>query len=303
MIKHLVIGGGGTLTLRTLGSLQHLLNNKIIQMENIKTIHGTSAGAIIGVCISLNMEIDLIINYFVNRPWEDIYDITPTDLYNLYSNKGIFNKQSLIKLLEPLMEYNQLSLDITLEEFYKYTNIDIHMFTLELNNLEIIDLSYSSFPNLSLIDAIYMTSSLPFAFEPFLYNDTFYVDAGIIVNYPLSNCINFLMEKGELTQDRLDIMGFNTQHEESIKTTTENIINGNMISYTLFMIKKLLKKSNQVIKPEDIPNTITYKTQENTFSSLIESISSKEKREQYVKEGNELASSFTLVQNSVDELS
>ena len=90
MIKHLVIGGGGTLTLRTLGSLQYLINNGIINIQNIKSIYGTSAGAIIGVCISLKMDIDLIINYIVNRPLEDIYDITPTDLYNLYSNKGIY---------------------------------------------------------------------------------------------------------------------------------------------------------------------------------------------------------------------
>lgn len=300
MFRHLVIGGGGTLTLRTIGSLQYLLNNDIIDIEKIESIYGTSAGAIIGVCISLKMSIDLIINYFVNRPWEDIYDITPSELYNLYSNKGIFNKDSLIKLLEPLMEYNKISLDITLDNFYKYTNIDIHMFSLELNNLEIVDISHTSFPNLSLIDAIYMTSCLPFAFEPFLHDDTYYVDAGIIINYPLQQCLEDLSKKGDVNE--FEIFGFNTKHEESTKTTTEIIKDGNMISYTLFMIKKLLKKSNQIIKTIDVPNTIIYTTQESTYASLIESISSKEKREKYVEEGNEIAAAF-LIQRGIDKLS
>jgi len=295
MIKHLVIGGGGTLTLRTLGSLQYLMNNGSIDIQNIKSIYGTSAGAIIGVCISLKMDINLIINYFVNRPWEDIYDITPTDLYNLYSNKGIFNKDSLIKLFEPLMEYNEISLNITLKEFYEYTNIDIHMFSLELDELEIIDISHSTFPDLSLVDAIYMTSCLPFAFEPFLYNNTFYIDAGIILNYPLSFCLQSQV-------DEFEIFGFNTKHNESTKNTTEIIQNGNMISYTLFMIKKLLKKSNQIVKLDDVPNTIIYNTDENTFSSLMESISSKEKREKYLEEGNDIASKF-LIQSRGNKLS
>jgi len=297
MIKHLVIGGGGTLTLRTLGSLQYLLKNGSIDIQNIKTIYGTSAGAIIGVGISLKMDIDLIVNYIVNRPLEDIYDITPTDLYNLYSNKGIFNRDSLVKLLEPLMEYNKISIDITLKEFYEITNIDIHMFSLELNELEVVNISHSSFPELSLIDAIYMTSCLPFAFEPFLHDNTFYVDAGIIVNYPLTYCLQDLSQE----LNKFEIFGFNTKHHEGTNDTTEIIKNGNMVSYTLFMIKKLLKKSNQTLKLDDVPNTIIYHTDENTFSSLIESISSREKREKYIEEGYKIASTF-LIQSGVDKL-
>lgn len=300
MIKHLVIGGGGTLTLRTLGSLQYFLNNGKIDIQNIVSIYGTSAGAIIGVCLALKMDIDLIVNYIVNRPLEDIYDITPSDLYNLYSNKGIFNRGSLVKLIEPMLEYNNISLDITLKEFYEITNIDIHMFSLELNELEIIDISHSSFPDLSLIDAIYMTSCLPFAFEPFLYNDTFYVDAGIIVNYPLTFCLQLLSQTDDFNE--FEIFGFNTKHDDSVKDTTEIIKDGNMVSYTLFIIKKLLKKSNQTVKLDDVPNTIIYNTDENTFSSLIESISSREKREKYIEEGNEIAKTF-LIQECINKLS
>lgn len=291
MIEHLVIAGGGTLTLRTLGSLNYFLDNDIININNIKTIFGTSAGAILAVCLSLKMDINLITNYFVSRPWEDIYEITPQSLYNLYSNKGIFDKKMFAKLIEPLLEYNEISLEITLEEFYNLTNIDIHMFSLELNELEVVDISHSSFPQLALIDALYMTSCIPIVFEPFLYKDVFYVDAGIIVNYPLVYCVEHLTRLGEY--DETKIFGFNTHQESNEKTNTETIQEGNMISYTFYMFKKLLKKHKQ-LKIPDIQNTITYYTYENTFTSLIESFSSQEKREEYVNEGKKIASDFNL---------
>jgi predicted acylesterase/phospholipase RssA len=291
MIEHLVIAGGGTLTLRTLGSLNHFLDNDIININNIKTIFGTSAGAIMAVCLSLKMDINLITNYFVTRPWEDLYEITPQSLYNLYSNKGIFDKEMLAKLIEPLLEYNEISLEITLEDFYNLTNIDIHMFSLELNELEVVDISHSSFPELALIDALYMTSCIPIVFEPFLYKDVFYVDAGIIVNYPLVYCVEHLTRLGEYDESK--IFGFNTHQESNEKTNTESIQEGNMISYTFYMFKKLLKKNKQ-LKIPDIQNTITYHTHENTFTSLIESFSSQEKREEYVNEGKKIASDFNL---------
>lgn len=293
MIEHLVIAGGGSLTLRTLGSLNYFLDNNIIDINKVKTIFGTSAGAILAVLISLKMDTNLITNYFINRPWENLYEITPQSLYNLYSNKGIFNKEMFIKIIEPLLEYNEISLEITLEDFYKLTNIDIHMFSLELNNLEIVDISHSSFPELHLIDALYMTSCIPLVFEPLLYKDVFYVDAGIIVNYPLIYCKEHLT-KLEI-YDEAKIFGFNTCQETNEKTNTETIEEGNIISYTFYMFKKLLKKSKP-IKIDDIPNTITYHTTENTFTSLFDSVSSQEKREIYINEGKKIACDFNLKQ-------
>jgi hypothetical protein len=48
-IKHLVISGGGPIMIQILGAIQHLETNKIVDMKNIESIYGTSAGAIVGV--------------------------------------------------------------------------------------------------------------------------------------------------------------------------------------------------------------------------------------------------------------
>ena len=61
-------------------------------------------------------------------------------------------------------------------------------------------------------------------------------------------------------------------------------------------MKKLIKKKYNIIKPEDVPNTITYYTQESIFTSLLESLSSPEKRETYIQEGINYAIEFNLEQ-------
>jgi len=234
----------------------------------------------------------------MNRPWEDLYEITPTHIYNLYSKKGIFDRENMVKLMEPLFEFTNISINITLEEFYHLTGIDIHFFAIELNDLNIVDISHTTYPTLTVIEALCMTTCLPVVFEPFMVNDVYYVDAGLIVNYPLSYCLKYLesIKGGELTrEDKLEILGLNINQENPEKKTTSEIIKqSNLIIYSLYMMKKLIKKKYDIKKPEDVPNTITYYTQESIFTSLLESLSSPEKRENYIQEGINYAIEFNL---------
>lgn len=282
MFKHLVIAGGGSLTLKTLGTLQYMLENSIIEYDNIETIHATSAGAIVGVIFALKMEIRLVTNYVINRPWEDMCQITPSDIYNLYSKKGIFDKSCIVKFMQPLLDFKNIDINITLLDFFNLTNIEIHMFAIELTNMDTVDISYKTFPDLTLLDALCMTSCLPIAFQPFLYKDTFYIDAGIIANYPLSYCIKNLEEK-----NIDEILGF-----DIIQTSSKNIEECDLIAYFVVLFHKLFQKINDTEKYE-IPNVITYLTDETICSSLVESFSS-EKREGYINEGMEHGEKFVL---------
>jgi hypothetical protein len=121
-----------------------------------------------------------------------------------------------------------------------------------------------------------------------------------VVNYPLGYCLQYLKHiKGEeLThEDKLEILGLNIKQEttEVKETPTEIIKQSNLLSYSLYMMKKLVKKKYHVEKSEDVPNTITYYTKESIFTSLLESLSSPEKREMYIQEGIQYALEFNLV--------
>lgn len=279
MFKHLVIAGGGSLTLKTLGTLQYMLENSVIEYDNIETIHATSAGAIVGVCFALKMDIRLVTNYVINRPWEDMCQITPSHIYNLYSKKGIFDKSCIVKYMQPLLDFKNIDININLTDFFTLTNIEFHMFAIELNNMTVVDISHKTFPELTLLDALCMTSCLPVAFEPFEYKGVFYIDAGIIANYPLFYCIK------NLNPNIDEIIGFNI-----IQNKTQNIAECDMVCYVTLLFKKLFKKLDSTEKYE-IPNVIDYLTDETMYSSLIESFSS-EKREGYINEGMEYGEKF-----------
>ena len=65
MIKHIVINGGGPTGWISYGALKCLFKKEFINIDNIKSIYGTSAGAIIGVIISLKYDWNTLEDYFL----------------------------------------------------------------------------------------------------------------------------------------------------------------------------------------------------------------------------------------------
>jgi predicted acylesterase/phospholipase RssA len=74
-IKHLVLSGGGPIMIQLLGAIQHLEANNFIDLKNIESVYGTSAGAIIGVIICLKYDWETINEYIIKRPWQDVFII------------------------------------------------------------------------------------------------------------------------------------------------------------------------------------------------------------------------------------
>ena len=74
-IKHIVLSGGGYNGLYMLGCINKLLEKEFIDISNVKTIYGTSFGALCGFMLCLKMDWKDIIEYFIERPWEKDIDI------------------------------------------------------------------------------------------------------------------------------------------------------------------------------------------------------------------------------------
>ena len=82
-----------------------------------------------------------------------------------------------------------LTLNVTLQEFYDFCKIDLHIFTFELNEFKTVELSHTSHPDMLLVDALTMSSSLPGIFIPTIKDNKCYIDGGVIDNYPLNYCL------------------------------------------------------------------------------------------------------------------
>lgn len=235
-IKHLVISGGGQVMLQMLGAIKCLEENKFINFDDIKSIYGTSAGAIVGTLICLKFDLDTINEYIINRPWQDVFKINVEQILNSYSNKGIFDSKIIEKCFKPLFDAKDLSMNITLEEFYVYSNIELHFFTFEINDFQTEDISYLTHPTLSLITAIQMTCGLPILLTPVCIENKCYIDGGIVCNYPLNYCIN---NYPNINTD--EILSFKIEYNQ-----TNNTVNSSstMLEFVVNLLFKLIYSLN-----------------------------------------------------------
>ena len=107
-IKHLVFGGGGGGGYAIYGAIKYLAQNKFFDIENIETIYATSIGTLIGIYVSLKYDWNTIDDYLIKRPWEKVIGIKPTDIINMWQEKGILNEDVIKLILKPLLEAKEL---------------------------------------------------------------------------------------------------------------------------------------------------------------------------------------------------
>lgn len=288
-LKHLVISGGGPIMLQILAAIQELENNKYLNMNDIETIYGTSAGGILAVLCALKFDWETLNDYIIKRPWKDVFSIKVQNILDSYSNKGIFNTKTVEKCFKPLFEAKDIPLDITLDDFYMITKIELHMFAFEINEYKVVDISYKTHPKLELLKTVQMTCALPVLMTPVFIDDKCFIDGGVGCNYPL----NFCIESGKNPDE---ILGFKNKYSEN-KTIINN--ESTLLDYIInFLFKAILSVENNYIQP-NIKNQITFDTNYITFDILRTAISSIEVRKQLFDKGKQTAIEFLNLQNSV----
>ena len=290
-IKHLIISGGGPIMIQVLGAIQHLEQNNFINMNNIESIYGTSAGAIVGILICLKFDWETINDYIIKRPWKDVFPIKVQNIFDAYTKKGIFDIKTIEKCFKPLLDAKDIPMDINLEDFYKLSNIELHLFSFEINLYKVEDISYLTHPKLSLMTAIHMSSALPVLVTPVCIDDKCYIDGGMSSNYPLSYCI----ESGKISDE---ILGFKNKYGEK----RDNI---NMESTLLDFLLSFLFKAVFSVNTESTQPNIKYElicdAEYLTFDVLRNALSNIEIRRDLFSNGTDSAIKF--LKDCVKELS
>jgi predicted acylesterase/phospholipase RssA len=222
-IKNLVFSGGGPSMIQTLGALQYIEEHKFIDIKNIETIYGTSAGAIVGTLLCLKFDWETINDYIIKRPWHEVFPINVQNIFDAYTKKGIFDVKTIDKCFKPLLAAKDLSMEITLKELYEYSKIELHFFTFEINNFKLEDISYLTNPDLKLLTALQMTCGIPILVTPVCFDGKCYIDGGIMCNYPLKYCLDS-GKKEEETMAFKNQYDDNTNHVNSESTLLDFIM-------------------------------------------------------------------------------
>jgi predicted acylesterase/phospholipase RssA len=294
-IKNLVISGGGPIMLQILGAIQFLEKNKFLDINNIETIYGTSAGAMIGLCLCLKFDWETINDYFIKRPWQEVFSIKVENIFDAYTRKGIFDIKTIEKCYKPLFDAKDIPIDINLEELYNLSKIELHMFTFEINEYKTQDISYLTHPKLSVLTAIQMSCALPILITPVFLHDKCYIDGGVSCNYPLKYCI----DSGKNADETL---GFKINYGNNKNIIGEEATILDFLFYYLFKAIFSVNTDNiqPVIKNEVLLDVDTCSVTFHMFSALTRM----EDRKEWFNNGiKSSANLLTSLEYSIQELS
>jgi len=197
-------------------SVLRTLNIKgVWDIKDIKSIYGSSIGSYIAIILALRYEWEVMDDYLIKRPWEKVFASSSSSsssidlndhlhlsgtsiadaknklghIFQLYNTHGLYGLKEFTETLRPALQGKDMTTKITFQEFYDKTGIEIHFMVTEMNKFQVIDFSYKTHPNQSLVEACYMSCTYPFGFAPIYRDGCCYLDGGIVNDYPLNECI------------------------------------------------------------------------------------------------------------------
>lgn len=203
-ITKLVIAGGGQLGLIYAGILHKLHSENFFNISNITECYASSIGAVICAFLCIIPDVDMVINYVVNRPWNRLFKIDVDKIYDFFNNKGVYDEHTMATMLSPFLKAKSLEDTITLKELYEHSKIDLHIFVSDIDNFLSLDLSHSTHPDLKLVTALTISCGLPGIVKVHTIDCVRCIDGGLLNNYPLIDCI-----RNSNKTDTDDILGIN----------------------------------------------------------------------------------------------
>lgn len=256
-IKHISLPGGGPNFPVLYGAVKNLNLNKIWHFKNLESIHCTSCGAIIGIIIiliKLGIPWEDFDNYFINRPWQNSYELTPEMVMGAYKNKGVVNRNYFEIALISLFNTLDIPITISMKEFYQKSNITLHFYVTNFNDMKLENFNHETYPDLQLLDALQATCALPPVIQPLYLNDKMYVDGGFFANNPIKQALDLVKEEKEL-------LGFDVIYPEPyFENLTEE---STIIEYMSQLLSKLAwqcdPNSTKLLGPPKISHFVSVK--------------------------------------------
>lgn len=181
--KILSFSGGGIKGICFIGVLEYLYQCNIL--NNFEIFAGSSVSALIFLMILLEYTPQDLLYFTINFNFLELKEL---NIDSLFINYGLNNGTIIIKIIKQFLIKKNLSENLTFKNLYDMTN---KLFIISGTNLTTKKCEYFSHlttPDMRLIDAIRISTSLPFFFIPYKYNDNIYVD-GSCTSELSSDCL------------------------------------------------------------------------------------------------------------------
>ncbi|CAB4579492.1 MAG: hypothetical protein F2563_04175 [Actinobacteria bacterium] len=182
-LRNLVLAGGEFRTMSYLPLIEYL--EKEGHLATIQNYYVTSAGIFFAIILSIGCSYKEIHDFMTTIDFSTLMNIDPASFLFLHTKFGVDDGEKIIKLCSKILELRLGSPDITFAEHQRITGKTITATGTNLAKLGLEIFSPAISPTMRIIDAVRITTSIPFYFFPARYNGALYVDGGITNNFPI----------------------------------------------------------------------------------------------------------------------
>jgi len=176
----LVLSGGATKGLLLLGAVQCAIDNGLL--ENVNTYLGTSIGAITCYLLAIGYTpIEIMVFICVNRIVEKMQSF---NLIAIINNEGVSSYRDIQETLEKAT-IDKIGKFLTLKELHDTYGKKLICVTYNESTNLTEYVSVDNNPDLPCFIALRMSSNVPFLFNRFKYDGSYYIDGGIVDNFPI----------------------------------------------------------------------------------------------------------------------
>jgi predicted acylesterase/phospholipase RssA len=290
-MKCLVFSGGAEKGIAYIGIFKFLEEYNLL--KDIESIYGTSIGAVMAVLVSIGYTYREL-EYVISKT--NIKELIPIDILNieqLLSTFGFIEPHKFHKLIRLLIEKKTGIANITFKQHFTKYKKKIIITGSCISDYKCYYFSIDTFPDLSIFEALTISTSIPIMFKPITFENKLFVDGAVYDNYPIQHAT-----KNYNLNDILGILIFMDYNQEPMIQSIDK--------YLLVLLKSIDVKFNYLpiqlygeftisIPIKESINTYDEKTIQNLISIGYESISS-----YYTNNKNRFIKKNIVKLNSID---
>lgn len=180
---NLVLSGGSVRGISIVGALKELVDRELINFSKLKSVTGTSAGAMCGILI--------VLGYNANEIKDIIYSLDMAkqvrpELPLLLKKFGVDDGQIIRNFFEDRIVEKTNNRHINFKQLYDLTQIHLTIVASCLTTKIVSYFDHINTPFLSVAVALRASFSMPGFFTPVTINNQIYIDGGILNNYAMN---------------------------------------------------------------------------------------------------------------------
>jgi len=178
----LILSGGGIKGIGPLGVLQYYYEQKMFDLEHIKEYAATSIGSAISLLLVCGYPpMDIFTKVYTLKNFFKVTDIQ--NIWKIFENYGIMAITPFIEIIEDLVKQKLGKLP-TLRELYDMTGKILTIPVVNESKRRVEYFNYETRPNLGAVDAVKLSCNLPVIFRRIKYDGDYWVDGGLVDNFP-----------------------------------------------------------------------------------------------------------------------